>query len=101
MLERSAELLAEKPSKPSVGTSSKVRTGRAHPGMLDGIRVDYYGTLDAARPDGDGERARAPHDVVKPWDKGQVKAVDKAIREGDLGLNPQVDGEIIRSPSPP
>jgi ribosome recycling factor len=79
---------------------AKVRTGRAHPSMLDGIRVDYYGT---PTPLGQMATVSVPEPrmlTVKPWDKGQVKAVDKAIREGDLGLNPQPDGDLIRIPIP-
>ncbi|MBL8740585.1 MAG: ribosome recycling factor [Myxococcales bacterium] len=79
---------------------AKVRTGRAHPSMLDGIRVDYYGTVT---PLSQMATINVPEPrmlTVKPWDKGQVKAIDKAIREGDLGLNPQVDGDLIRLPIP-
>lgn len=79
---------------------AKVRTGRAHPSMLDGIRVDYYGT---PTPLAQMANINVPEPrllTVKPWDKGQVKAIDKAIREGDLGLNPQVDGDLIRIPIP-
>jgi ribosome recycling factor len=79
---------------------AKVRTGRAHPSMLDGIRIDYYGT---PTPLAQMASVAVPEPrllTVKPWDKGQVKAIDKAIREGDLGLNPQVDGDLIRIPIP-
>jgi ribosome recycling factor len=79
---------------------AKVRTGRAHPSMLDGIRIDYYGT---PTPIAQMASVAVPEPrllTVKPWDKGQVKAIDKAIREGDLGLNPQVDGDLIRIPIP-
>jgi ribosome recycling factor len=79
---------------------AKVRTGRAHPSMLDGIRVDYYGSVT---PLAQMATVNVPEPrliTVKPWDKGQVKAVDKAIRESDLGLNPQVDGDLIRIPIP-
>src|SRR4051794_29367267 len=79
---------------------AKVRTGRAHPSMLDGVRVDYYGTVT---PLSQMATVNVPEPrliTVKPWDKGQVKAVDKAIRESDLGLNPQVDGDLIRIPIP-
>ena len=79
---------------------AKVRTGRAHPSMLDGVRVDYYGTVT---PLAQMATVNVPEPrliTVKPWDKGQVKAIDKAIREGDLGLNPQVDGDLIRIPIP-
>lgn len=79
---------------------AKVRTGRAHPSMLDGIRVDSYGTI---MPLSQMATVNVPEPrliTVKPWDKSQVKAIDKAIREGDLGLNPQVDGDVIRIPIP-
>lgn len=79
---------------------SKVRTGRAHAGMLDGIRVDYYGV---STPIAQMATVSVPEPrliTVKPWEKGQVKAIEKAIREGDLGLNPQVDGDFLRIPIP-
>lgn len=80
---------------------SKLRTGRAHPGMLDSLRVDYYGQ---STPIAQMATVNVPESrllTVKPWDKSQVKTVEKAIRESDLGLNPQVDGELIRIPIPP
>ncbi len=80
---------------------SKLRAGRASPALLDGIRVDYYGTLT---PLAQMAHVNVPEPrllTVKPWDKSQVKAVEKALRESDLGLNPQPDGEIIRIPLPP
>ena len=78
----------------------KLRTGRAHAGMLDGIRVDYYGQVT---PIAQMATVNVPEPrliTVKPWDKSQVQAVEKAIREGDLGLNPQSDGDLIRIPIP-
>jgi ribosome recycling factor len=80
---------------------SKVRTGRAHAGMLDSLRVDYYGV---ATPINQMANVSVPEPrliTVKPWEKGQVKAVEKAIRESDLGLNPMTDGDLIRLPIPP
>lgn len=80
---------------------AKIRTGRAHPSMLDGLRVDYYGQRT---PLTQMATVNAPEPrllTVKPWDKGQVKAVEKAIKESDLGLNPAVDGDLIRIPIPP
>jgi ribosome recycling factor len=79
---------------------AKLRTGRAHPGMLDSLRVEYYGQTT---PLAQMATVNAPEPrliTVKPWDKSQVQAVEKAIRESDLGLNPQVDGELIRIPIP-
>jgi len=80
---------------------SKLRTGRAHPGMLDTLRVEYYGSV---APISQMASVNVPEPrliTVKPWDRSQVQAIDKAIRESDLGLNPQVDGELIRIPIPP
>jgi ribosome recycling factor len=79
---------------------SKLRTGRAHSAMLDGIRVDYYGQ---PTPLAQMTTINVPEPrliTVKPWDKSQVKAVEKAIKESDIGLNPSVDGDLIRIPVP-
>jgi ribosome recycling factor len=79
---------------------SKLRTGRAHPAMLDMLRVDYYGQQT---PIAQMANVGVPEPrmlTVKPWDKSVVSAVEKAIRESDLGLNPQVDGDLIRIPVP-
>ncbi len=79
---------------------SKVRTGRAHAGMLDSLRVDYYGV---PTPINQMANVAVPEPrliTIKPWEKGQVKHVEKAIRESDLGLNPMTDGELIRLPIP-
>jgi len=78
----------------------KLRTGRAHPGMLETLRVDYYGQ---STPISQMATVNVPEPrmlTVKPWDKSQVQAVEKAIRESNLGLNPQVDSELIRIPIP-
>ena len=80
---------------------SKLRTGRAHAGMLDNIRVDYYGQSTVISQLATVSVPESRLLTVKPWDKSQMKAVDKAIREGGLGFNPQMDGELIRIPIPP
>jgi len=80
---------------------SKLRTGRAHAGMIDSIRVDYYGQ---STPIPQMATVSVPEPrliTVKPWDKSQTQAIDKALRESDLGLNPQVDSDLIRIPIPP
>jgi ribosome recycling factor len=80
---------------------AKLRAGRANPSLLDGVRVDYYGT---STPLAQMANIAVPEPrllTVKPWDKSTVKAVEKAIRETDLGLNPQTDGDLIRVPLPP
>src|SRR5262245_21674735 len=80
---------------------AKLRAGRANPNLLEGVRVDYYGV---ATPLQQMAHVNVPEPrliTVKPWDKTQIKAVEKAIRESDLGLNPQTDSDIIRIPLPP
>ena len=80
---------------------SKLRAGRAHPNLLDGIRVDYYGTLTPLAQMAHVNVPEARLITVKPWDKTAIKPVEKALRESDLGLNPQTDGDLIRIPLPP
>ncbi len=80
---------------------ARVRTGRANASMLDAVRVDYYGV---PTPISQMATVGIPEPrliTIKPWEKGQAKAIDKALRESDLNLNPQVDGELIRIPIPP
>lgn len=80
---------------------SRLRTGRANPSMLDGVRVDYYGT---PTPIANMATVSVPEPrliQIKVWERGQSKAVEKAIRESDLGLNPQVDGDVLRIPLAP
>jgi ribosome recycling factor len=79
----------------------KVRTGRANPALLDGIRIDYYGT---PTPLNQLANLSAPDPrtiVVSPYDKGALQAIEKAIQASDLGLTPQNDGKLIRCPVPP
>src|SRR5258708_35958352 len=80
---------------------TKLRAGRASSSLLDGIKADYYGT---PTPLTQMAHINVPEPrliTVKPWDKTQVKAVEKALRESDLGLNPQVDNDLVRIPLPP
>ena len=80
---------------------AKLRAGRASTNLLDGVRVDYYGTPTPLAQMANVSVPEARLLTVKPWDKTQMKAVEKALRESDLGLNPQPDGDIIRIPLPP
>lgn len=80
---------------------AKLRAGRANPNLLDGIRVDYYGTMTPLAQMANINIPEPRLITVKPWDKTQVKPVEKALRESDLGLNPQPDGDLIRIPLPP
>ena len=79
----------------------KVRTGRAHTGLLDHITVDYYGTPTAINQVANVTLADARTITVAPWEKKMLSAIEKAIRNSDLGLNPVTVGELIRVPMPP
>jgi ribosome recycling factor len=80
---------------------AKLRAGRANTSLLESVKVDYYGTLTPLSQMAHINVPEARLLTVKPWDKSQVKAVEKAIRDADLGLNPQADGDLIRIPIPP
>jgi ribosome recycling factor len=79
---------------------SKIRTGRAHPSLLDHIKVDYYGSevplAQAANVSVEDSRTL----LVSPWEKSMVQAIEKAIMKSDLGLNPNTAGTSIRIPMP-
>ena len=79
-----------------------VRTGRASAGLLDGIRVDYYGTPTPVSQMASISVPDARTIVIQPWEAGQLKAIEKAIMISDLGLTPVNDGKIVRlaMPSP-
>ncbi len=79
---------------------AKVRTGRAHTGLLDHVMVDYYGAMMPINQVANMNLVDARTISVQPWEKKMVQAVEKAIRESDLGLNPQTQGDIIRVPMP-
>jgi len=79
---------------------AKIRTGRAHTGLLDHIMVDYYGTPTPIPQVGNVTLLDARTIAVSPWDKKMAPAIDKAIRDSDLGLNPATMGETVRVPMP-
>jgi ribosome recycling factor len=79
----------------------KVRTGRAHTGLLDHITIDYYGTPTPIHQVANVNLADARTITVAPWEKKMLGSVEKAIRNSDLGLNPVTVGELIRVPMPP
>jgi ribosome recycling factor len=79
---------------------AKVRTGRAHTGILDHVIVDYYGTPTPVPQVGNVTLLDARTIAVSPWDKKLGPAIEKAIRDSDLGLNPSAMGETIRVPMP-
>ncbi|HEV3051367.1 MAG TPA: ribosome recycling factor [Longimicrobium sp.] len=78
-----------------------VRTGKASPGLLDTVRVDAYGSPMPLNQVGTVTAPEARMLMVQPWDKSLLKAIEKALRESDLGLNPSNDGQNIRIPIPP
>ena len=79
----------------------KVRTGRAHTGLLDHIQVDYYGSMMPINQVAGVTLADPRTIAVQPWEKKMVPVVEKAIRDSGLGLNPATSGEVIRVPMPP
>ena len=80
---------------------AKVRTGRAHTGLLDHIHVDYYGTSMPLSQVANVTLADPRTIGVQPWEKKMIPVVEKAIRDSDLGLNPATSGDLIRVPMPP
>ncbi len=78
----------------------KVRTGRAHTGLLDHVMVDYYGTQTPLSGVASVSLIDARTIGISPWEKKMVAAIEKAIRESDLGLNPAAMGDTIRVPMP-
>ncbi len=80
---------------------AKIRTGRATTSMLDGIKVDYYGTPTPVNQVATVQVVDARLITVKPWEKNMIPVIDKAIRASDLGINPVADAELVRLPIPP
>src|SRR5579863_5762622 len=80
---------------------SSIRTGRASLGILDHIRVDYYGTPTPLNQVANLHVPEPSLITVQPWDVSQIGPIEKAIRTSDLGLNPSNDGKVIRLPIPP
>ena len=80
---------------------SKIRAGRANPGILDGLRINYYGTPTPLKQLASISVPEARMIILKPFDRSQMQPIEKAIRDAQLGLNPSNDGEIIRIPMPP
>lgn len=78
----------------------KVRTGRAHPGILDHLQVDYYGSPTPLTQVANITLIDARTIGVTPWEKKMAGVIEKAIRDSDLGLNPSTTGELVRVPMP-
>ena len=78
----------------------KIRTGRAHPGILDQVQVEYYGSMVPISQVANVTLLDARTINVQPWEKALGPKIEKAIRESDLGLNPSSQGDVIRVPTP-
>ena len=80
---------------------AKIRTGRAHTGLIDHLRVDYYGSEVPINQVGNVTLSDARTISVQPFEKKMVQVIEKAIRDSDLGVNPATSGDVIRVPMPP
>jgi ribosome recycling factor len=99
-LKKTSEQKMQKSLEALKADLSKVRTGRAHTGLLDHVQVEYYGNMVAISQVANLTLIDARTIGVQPWEKPMVAKVEKAIRDSDLGLNPASQGELIRVPMP-
>lgn len=99
-VKQSAEQKMQKSIEALKNDLAKVRTGRAHTGLLDHIHVDYYGTMMPVPQVANVTLVDARTLGVAPFEKKMLAAIDKAIRDSDLGLNPAAQGDMIRVPMP-
>src|SRR5450432_4394620 len=99
-VKKAAELKMQKSVEALKVDLGKVRTGRAHTGLLDHIRVDYYGSMMPISQVANVTLADAHTIAVQPWEKKMVPVVEKALRDSDLGINPATSGDVIRVPMP-
>jgi ribosome recycling factor len=100
-IKKTAEAKMAKSIEAMKGELQKIRTGRAHPGILDQVHVDYYGSPVPISQVANVSLLDARTISVQPWEKGMGAKIEKAIRESDLGLNPASQGDLIRVPMPP
>ena len=99
-IKKSAEQKMQKSVDALKQDLGKVRTGRAHTGLLDHLHVDYYGTPMPIAQCANITLADARTITVQPWEKKMIAVIEKAIRDSDLGLNPATSGDVIRVPMP-
>jgi len=99
-IKKTAEAKMAKSIEALKGELQKIRTGRAHPGILDQVHVDYYGAMVPISQVANVSLVDARTISVQPWEKGLAAKIEKAIRESDLGLNPASQGDLIRVPMP-
>ena len=100
-VEASAKTRMDKVMADLAHSMTTVRTGRANASMLDNVRVDYYGTPTPVNQVGNLSVPEAGLITIAPWDASVIAAIEKAIRNAELGLNPANDGKLIRIPIPP
>ncbi len=99
-IKQTAESKMAKSLESLKGDLQKVRTGRAHPGLLDQVHVDYYGSMVPLSQVANVTLLDARTISVQPWEKGMGAKIEKAIRESSLGLNPAAMGDLLRVPMP-
>ena len=99
-IKKTAEQKMAKSIEAFKGELHKIRTGRAHPGILDQVQVDYYGSMVPISQVANVSLLDARTISVQPWEKGMGAKIEKAIRESDLGLNPATQGDLLRVPMP-
>ena len=100
-LKKSTEQKMQKSLEALRADLGKIRTGRAHTGILDHVQVDYYGSPVPIAQIASVTLLDGRTIAVQPWEKNMIAKVEKAIREADLGLNPASQGDILRVPMPP
>jgi ribosome recycling factor len=99
-IKKTAEAKMGKSIEALKGELHKIRTGRAHPGILDQVQVDYYGSMVPISQVANVSLLDARTISVQPWEKGMGPKIERAIRESDLGLNPSSQGDLLRVPMP-
>ncbi len=99
-IRKNAEAKMAKSVEALKGELHKIRTGRAHPGILDQVQVEYYGSMVPISQVANVSLLDARTISVQPWEKGLGPKIEKAIRESDLGLNPAAQGDLLRVPMP-
>jgi len=99
-IKKNADQKMQKSLEALKGNLGKIRTGRAHTGLLDHVMVEYYGSMVAVNQVANVTLGDARTINVQPYEKNIISKVEKAIRDGDLGLNPATNGDVIRVPMP-
>jgi ribosome recycling factor len=99
-IKKTAEQKMAKSIESFKGELHKIRTGRAHPGLLDQVHVDYYGSMVPISQVANVTLLDARTISVQPWEKAMAAKIERAIRESELGLNPSSQGELLRVPMP-